>query len=95
MATHPEVQRKAQAELDAVVGPHRLPDMADRDALPYLNAILKETMRWHTAVPLGLFHMSTADDEYNGYFIPNGTIDRKSTRLNSSHSGESRMPSSA
>ena len=74
MATHPEVQRKAQAELDAVVGPHRLPDMADRDALPYLNAILKETMRWHTAVPLGLFHMSTADDEYNGYFIPNGTM---------------------
>ncbi|KAI0712386.1 cytochrome P450 [Earliella scabrosa] len=74
MASHTEVQRKAQAELDNVVGPHRLPEMDDRDALPYVNAILKETMRWHTAVPLGVPHTSTADDEYHGYFIPKNTM---------------------
>ena len=74
MASHPDVQKKAQAELDIVVRPHRLPEIDDRDALPYMNAILKETMRWHTAVPLGVPHTSTADDEYNGYFIPKNTM---------------------
>ena len=53
MALHPEVQKKAQAEIDAVVGPHRLPDFEDRRSLPYINAIIvKESMRWHPVAPL-------------------------------------------
>ena len=57
MALYPEVQRKAQAEIDAVVGPHRLPDFEDRLSLPYINAIVKESMRWHLALPLSAsFH---------------------------------------
>jgi cytochrome P450 len=52
MATYPEVQEKAQAEIDAVVGPHRLPDFEDRPRLPYIDAIVKESMRWHLALPL-------------------------------------------
>ena len=43
MAMNPDVQRKAQAELDAVVGRNRLPTLGDRDDLPYVEAILKET----------------------------------------------------
>ncbi|KAI0350830.1 cytochrome P450 [Trametes cingulata] len=74
MAMHPEEQRKAQAEVDAVVGPHRLPDFADREALPYVNALIKEVFRWHNVVPLGIPHETTADEEFNGWFIPKGTM---------------------
>jgi cytochrome P450 len=52
LALYPEVQKKAQAEIDAVVGPHRLPDFEDRPSLPYINAIVKESMRWHLTLPL-------------------------------------------
>ena len=53
MALYPEVQKKAQAEIDAVVGPNRLPDFEDRPFLPYINAVVKESMRWHLVLPLG------------------------------------------
>ena len=74
MALHPEVQKKAQAELDLVVGPNRFPQYNDRDALPYVNAIVREALRWQNVAPLGLAHRSISDDEYDGYFIPEGTI---------------------
>ena len=45
MVRHPEVYRKAQEELDRVVGSERLPDFDDRDSLPYLNAVIKEVYR--------------------------------------------------
>ena len=53
MALHPEVQKKAQAEIDAVVGLNRLPDFEDRPFLPFINAVVKESMRWHLVAPLG------------------------------------------
>lgn len=53
MAKHPEVQRKAWAEMDAVVGKDRLPTFSDRDSLPYVEAICKELFRWKSIVPLG------------------------------------------
>jgi len=90
MALYPEVQKKAQMEIDAVVGNNRLPDFSDMNALPYTNAIVKEAMRWQPVTPLGrlskllsnlqllivltVVHMCTANDEYDGYFIPKGTI---------------------
>ncbi|KAI0743502.1 cytochrome P450 [Daedaleopsis nitida] len=74
MAMHPEVQRKAQAELDAVVGPDRLPEYGDREALPYVNAIAKEALRWQNVVPLGVVHRCMETNEYNGYLIPEGTL---------------------
>lgn len=46
MVRHPEVYRKVQEELDRVVGNERLPDFDDRDALPYLNAVIKEVYRY-------------------------------------------------
>lgn len=74
LATYPEMQRKAQEELDAVVGSGRLPLISDRPQLPYVHALVKELSRWYTAVPLGVVHTSTEDDEYDGYFIPKGTF---------------------
>ncbi|GJE96468.1 cytochrome P450 [Phanerochaete sordida] len=74
MVLYPDVQRKAQEELDRVVGRDRLPDISDRDSLPYLAAVLKEVQRWRPIAPIAAPHMSSADDVYNGYFIPKGSI---------------------
>ncbi|KAF9037735.1 cytochrome P450 [Panaeolus papilionaceus] len=74
MALYPEVMKKAQMELDAVVGPGRLPEFSDRLSLPYVNAMVKESMRWQLVLPLAVGHMATEDDVYNGYFIPKGTV---------------------
>jgi len=73
LTLYPEVQKKAQAEIDAVVGNDRLPTFNDRESLPYIDALSKEVLRWHSVVPLALPHVSTADDVYEGYFIPKGT----------------------
>ena len=53
MALYPEVQKKAQAEIDDVIGPNRLPQFEDRPCLPYINAVVKEVVRWHLAGPIG------------------------------------------
>ncbi|KAL4263371.1 cytochrome P450 family protein [Pleurotus pulmonarius] len=73
MAMSPEVQKKAQAELDTVIG-GRLPTFEDRPQLPYIQAIVQEAMRWQQVTPLAVSHASMADDEYDGYFIPKGSI---------------------
>ena len=73
-AMHPDVQHKAQDELDRVVGNDRLPTFEDRSSLPYLSALLKEVLRWHVVAPIAVPHRAVADDEYNGYEIPAGTI---------------------
>ncbi len=74
MASYREVQAKAQAELDAVVGPSRLPEYSDQGSLPYINALVKELLRWRSVVPTCVPHRSIEDDEYNGYLIPKGSI---------------------
>jgi len=50
---HPEVQRKAQAEIDRVIGNNRLPTLADMSNLPYVEALVKEVFRWNPVTPLG------------------------------------------
>ena len=52
MALHPDAQRKAQAEIDEVVGTDRLPLVSDRGSLPYVEALVKEVIRWHPMVPM-------------------------------------------
>ena len=74
MTLYPEVQKKAQEELDAVVGPYRLPGFEDRGALVYINAIVKEAMRWHVVLPLSVPHRTIEDDVIDGYFIPAGSM---------------------
>nr|BED43019.1 cytochrome P450 monooxygenase [Trametes versicolor] len=74
MVLNPDVQKKGQQELDTVVGPDRLPEFSDRDALPYINAVVKEIIRWHSVVPLGVSHRVMVEDEYKGFRIPAGTI---------------------
>ncbi|KAH9987386.1 cytochrome P450 [Russula vinacea] len=58
----PQVQRRAQAELDVVIGRDRLPTFDDRPRLPYIEALCKELMRWKMATPMGLPHSSSRDE---------------------------------
>lgn len=74
MMQHPEVQRAAQEELDSVVGLDRLPSFDDRPNLPYINALVKELLRFAPVVPMGLPHVGLEDHVYNGYHIPKGAI---------------------
>lgn len=74
MIQHRDAQQKAQAELDKVIGRTRLPELEDRESLPYINAICKETFRVHTVVPLGLPHGSIEDDYYRGMYVPKGSM---------------------
>ena len=74
MSLNPSVQQRAQAQLDAVVGSGRLPDFGDRPALPYIDAIVREALRWMPIVPLGIAHRTVEDDEFGGFFIPKGSI---------------------
>ena len=50
---HPEVQKKAHAELDSAIGVDRLPGIEDLPGLPYVHAIVKEINRWFTVLPMG------------------------------------------
>ena len=88
MVLYPEVQRRAQAEIDSVVGEDRLPTFEDRSSLPYVESVLRETFRWHPILPNGILpcrvispslktligvpHATLTDDIFDGYFIPKG-----------------------
>ncbi|KAG6374222.1 cytochrome P450 [Boletus reticuloceps] len=89
MTLSPRVVRKAQQELDSVVGTGRLPTFADRQSLPYMEALFTELLRWYTPAPTSWFlrtqprlalirffvaiRCTRVDDEYNGYLIPAGS----------------------
>ncbi|KAI0747863.1 cytochrome P450 [Daedaleopsis nitida] len=74
MVLHPHVLKKAQEEIDRIVGQNRLPDFDDRENLPYIEGIFQEVLRWRPVVPLGIPHSTMQDDTYNGMFIPKGTM---------------------
>ncbi|KAH9927106.1 cytochrome P450 [Epithele typhae] len=74
MTLHPEIQERAQAEIERVVGMDRLPSAEDRDNLPYVEAIFRETLRWNQVAPLAVPHVLIEDDVYEGYHFPKGTI---------------------
>ncbi|OSD07978.1 cytochrome P450 [Trametes coccinea BRFM310] len=74
MVLYPQVVQKAQAEIDQVVGHERLPTLDDRPALPYIEAILNECLRWGPPIPLALPHRLTKDDTYRGMRIPKNTL---------------------
>ncbi|KAI0291302.1 cytochrome P450 [Russula brevipes] len=74
LTLYPEVQKRAQAELDSVISRDRLPIFEDKQRLPYIEAICKELTRWQMVTPMGVPHASTKDDIYKGFFIPKGSL---------------------
>jgi len=73
MALHPDIQKRAQNEIDSIVGTQRLPESGDRPSLPFVEAVYREVKRWRPVLPLGVAHATSEDDIYEGYFIPKGT----------------------
>ncbi|KIY69829.1 cytochrome P450 [Cylindrobasidium torrendii FP15055 ss-10] len=74
MAIYPDIQKRAQAEVDEIIGRGNLPTFAERERLPFLNTVIKETIRIHPSVRLALPHTTTQDDIHDGYFIPKGSM---------------------
>ncbi|KAI0267090.1 cytochrome P450 [Gloeopeniophorella convolvens] len=74
MTLYPDAQGKAQAEIDRVIGSDRLPTLADRDSLPYVDALFSELIRWGVVTPIGGIRKASADDIHRGYHIPKGSI---------------------
>jgi cytochrome P450 len=72
MTMFPEVQRKAQEEIDGVTGADRLPCFEDRNRLPYIEGVVKEAFRWSPVAPMGFPHVVSENTIYNGYLIPKG-----------------------
>jgi len=73
MTAYPDVQKKAQAQIDEVVGEDRSPTWQDYDRLPYVAQCVKETMRWRPVTPLAFPHALAEDDWVDGKFLPKGT----------------------
>lgn len=73
MVTNPDIQNLAQQEIDGIVGNERLPDLGDRERLPYVSALIKETLRWHAITPMGVAHRTSEELILRGYRIPKGS----------------------
>ncbi|XP_067317340.1 cytochrome P450 2G1-like [Anolis sagrei] len=70
---YPEVQVKVHEEIDRVIGPNCIPNMADRNRMPYTDAVIHEVQRCSDLIPMNLIHVVTRDTEFRGYLIPKGT----------------------
>ncbi|KAK4892344.1 hypothetical protein LTR27_009178 [Elasticomyces elasticus] len=71
---YPNAMKAARDELDSIVGRHRLPTFDDSEALPHVNAVIKEVLRWRPVSAGGIPHAVIEDDEYMGYRIPKGSV---------------------
>ncbi|XP_068118116.1 cytochrome P450 2F2-like [Hyperolius riggenbachi] len=73
MLEYPEIQKKAQAEVDKVIGTEVCPSLEHRVSLPYTDAVIHEVQRFSSVVPNGLPHAALKDIKFKGYIIPKDT----------------------
>ncbi|KAK7462214.1 hypothetical protein VKT23_007819 [Stygiomarasmius scandens] len=71
---NPQILKKGQKAVDNAIGTDRLPDFSDQGSIPYVDALMKEALRWRPITPLAAPHALMVDDEYRGYHIPAGSI---------------------
>ena len=76
LAKYPQIQAKAQAELDSVLGPDRNRQVLveDRQSLPYVQALIMDLIRLSDIHPIGVMHSPVQDTKINGYSVPKGTF---------------------
>jgi len=72
MMCHPDIQEKVQKEIQDVIGSERLPNMTDRNQMPYTCATIQELQRYANILAINLPHATNKDVEVNGYQIPKG-----------------------
>ena len=65
MVKNPSIWKRAQAEIDSVIGADRLPEFEDRPSLPYVDAIVREIFRWRPVAPIGAFSRTHGPDVYS------------------------------
>ncbi|KAF7062591.1 hypothetical protein CFC21_069168 [Triticum aestivum] len=70
LVNHPDIQSKLRQEIAAVLGPDAAVTEPDLERLPYLQAVVKETLRLRMAIPLLVPHMNLKDAKLAGYDIP-------------------------
>nr|XP_009933374.1 PREDICTED: cytochrome P450 2C5-like [Opisthocomus hoazin] len=73
LAKYPHIQAKVQEEIDAVVGPGRVPSTEDKLRMPYTNAVIHEMQRFHKSRTENFPRMTTQDVVFRGHTIPKGT----------------------
>ncbi|KAM9296320.1 cytochrome P450 2C20-like [Gastrophryne carolinensis] len=73
MMENPEIQKKVQEEIDAVIGPQKSPSLEHRLSLPYTDAVIHEAHRYASILPNSLPHAALHDIKFKGYVIPKGT----------------------
>ena len=64
------VLKKAQAEIDAIIGEDRTPAWSDYERLPYVATVVKEAMRWRPVTPLAFPH-AAAEGKYHLLYSKN------------------------
>ncbi|XP_048207392.1 cytochrome P450 2J2-like [Perognathus longimembris pacificus] len=74
MALNPEIQEKAQAEIDRVIGREKQPNLADRESLPYTYAVIHEVQRMGNIIPFNVPREVASDTTLSGYHLPKGTM---------------------
>ncbi len=73
LVNHPSIQDRAYREINEVIG-QRLPMFEDRQKLPFIEALILETLRYTSLVPVAFRHSTAANFDFHGYFIPKGTM---------------------
>ena len=74
ISLHPEYQRKCQKEIDSVIDTDRFPLTKDREHLPMVEAVINETARIASIVPISAFHSNAQSHTLKGYEIPADTV---------------------
>ncbi|CAI5639964.1 unnamed protein product, partial [Oreochromis niloticus] len=73
MIHYPDIQKKVQAEIDAVAGSCRQPSTSDRENMPFTDAVIHEIQRMGNIIPLNVVHMANKNTTLDKYSIPKGT----------------------
>ncbi|CAL8357354.1 unnamed protein product [Lota lota] len=74
LTTHPEVQERCQREMDVVLEEKERVSFEDKDRMPFMQAVIQESQRFCSTLPLSVYHSTTRDTELLGYKIPKGTL---------------------
>ncbi|GAB2291359.1 hypothetical protein Dimus_025617 [Dionaea muscipula] len=70
---HPDKMEKAKQELKEIIGKGNMVEEAEVAKLPYLQAIVKETLRLHSPIPMLAPRKAADDIEIGGFVIPKDT----------------------